>query len=222
MRNLVFTIAILIFISACAHQSPSYQNTTQNVYKVKLGESMQSIANSLNIPYELLTRSNPWLDPVRIKPEMKLVIPSDAVVSQHQSELNYSSRQAENMHGHIWPLKKISVSSPYGTRNGRMHKGIDLRAPRGTPILTTDDGVVIFSGVKGGYGKLVVIDHGYDIHTVYAHNSQNLVRKGQRVKQGETIAKVGRTGKATGHHVHYEFRRDGKAVNPTHTIQAGL
>ena len=222
MRNLVFTIATLIFISACVQQTPSYQYTTQSYYKVKFGESMQSIASSLNIPYELLTRTNPWLDPARIKPEMKLVIPSDAVVSQYQSELNNFTRQQENMHGHIWPLKKISVSSPYGPRNGRMHKGIDLRAPRGTPIFTTDDGVVIFSGVKGGYGKLVVIDHGYDIHTVYAHNSQNLVRKGQRVKQGETIAKVGRTGKATGHHVHYEFRRDGKAVNPTHTIQAGL
>ena len=222
MREIFCSVLFLLFISGCAHQSPAYQITTKKVYKVKSGESLQSIASTLNIPYEVLRRSNPWLDPVRIKPEMKLVIPSDAAITQFQSALNYSTRQQENMLGHIWPLRKVSVSSPYGPRNGRMHKGIDLRARHGTPIYTTDDGVVLFSGVKGSYGKLVVIDHGHDIHTVYAHNSQNLVRKGQRVVQGETIAKVGRTGKATGNHVHYELRRGGKAVNPIQTVQAGL
>lgn len=222
MRYFVCLFSIFLFLGACAHSPSNTNAVSENYYLVKPDESMNSIALALNVPYELLRRSNPWLIPERIKPNMKLLLPSEASVRKYLAAQQRAQQQMINLNGHIWPLRKISVSSHFGPRNGRQHKGIDLRASRGTPIHATADGEVIFSGTKGAYGKLVVIDHGQGIHTAYAHNASNSVSKGQRVTQGEVIAKVGRTGKATGNHVHYEIRRNGKAVNPSKHLHASL
>jgi murein DD-endopeptidase MepM/ murein hydrolase activator NlpD len=99
----------------------------------------------------------------------------------------------------------------------RMHYGVDFSAPRGTPIYSTGDGVV--KKVKtnyGGYGKEVLIDHGYGYVTRYAHMSEFNVKRGQRVKRGECIGYVGSTGKSTAPHLHYEVLKDKKKVNPVH------
>lgn len=96
----------------------------------------------------------------------------------------------------------------------KRHTGIDYSAARGTPIFATAGGTVEFAGRRGGYGKLVVIRHPNGYQTYYGHCSRLLVKKGTYVKQGETIARVGRTGQATGPHVHYEVRINGKPVNP--------
>jgi murein DD-endopeptidase MepM/ murein hydrolase activator NlpD len=96
----------------------------------------------------------------------------------------------------------------------KRHTGIDYSAPRGTPIFATAAGTVEFSGWRGGYGKLVIIRHPNGYRTYYGHCSRLLVNKGTYVNQGQTIAGVGRTGNATGPHVHYEVRIKGKPVNP--------
>ena len=99
----------------------------------------------------------------------------------------------------------------------RMHYGVDFSAPRGTPIYSTGDGVV--KKVKtnyGGYGKEVLIDHGYGYVTRYAHMSEFNVKRGQKVKRGECIGYVGSTGKSTAPHLHYEVIKDKKKVNPVH------
>jgi murein DD-endopeptidase MepM/ murein hydrolase activator NlpD len=98
----------------------------------------------------------------------------------------------------------------------RSHKGVDYAAKKGTPVYASGDGKVIFKGVKGGYGKVVILQHGSKYTTLYAHlNSYNKKLKvGSKVKQGETIAYVGSTGLATGPHLHYEFRVDGTHRNP--------
>ena len=96
----------------------------------------------------------------------------------------------------------------------KRHTGIDYGAPHGTPIHATAGGTVEFAGRRGGYGKLVIIRHPNGYKTYYGHCSRLLVKKGTHVKQGQAIAKVGRTGQATGPHVHYETRINGKAVNP--------
>jgi murein DD-endopeptidase MepM/ murein hydrolase activator NlpD len=99
----------------------------------------------------------------------------------------------------------------------RMHYGVDFSAPRGTPIYSTGDGVV--KKVKtnyGGYGKEVLIDHGYGYMTRYAHMSEFNVKRGQKVKRGECIGYVGSTGKSTAPHLHYEVIKDKKKVNPVH------
>ena len=96
----------------------------------------------------------------------------------------------------------------------KRHTGIDYGAAHGTPIYATAGGTVAFAGRRGGYGKLVIIRHPNGYETYYGHCSRLLVKKGTHVKQGQEIAKVGRTGQATGPHVHYETRINGKPVNP--------
>ncbi len=116
------------------------------------------------------------------------------------------------------------VSSTFGYRNNpydgvyRLHSGIDIAADPGTPVRAPADGTVIFSGYREGYGKAVVVDHGYGIHSLFAHNSVLFVSNGSKIKRGETIAQVGSTGHSTGPHLHYEIRKNGVPVNPAHFL----
>jgi murein DD-endopeptidase MepM/ murein hydrolase activator NlpD len=113
-----------------------------------------------------------------------------------------------------WPLKEGRVSSPYGWRGRRVHKGIDIAAPTGTPVYVVEEGVVTRSKYVRGYGRLVVVKHGDMYSTRYAHNSQNLVEVGDYVYKDQMIALVGSTGRSTGPHVHFEVRQSGVAINP--------
>lgn len=114
-----------------------------------------------------------------------------------------------------WPLKKISITSMYGKRGRRFHEGVDLRAPSGTPVFAAADGEVMYSGARiSGYGKMVVVKHDKDLVTVYAHNSKNLVRKGEKVKRGQKIALSGNTGRTSGPHLHFEVRSGVQPLDP--------
>jgi murein DD-endopeptidase MepM/ murein hydrolase activator NlpD len=115
--------------------------------------------------------------------------------------------------GFIWPVS-APITSPFGWRWGRMHEGIDLGAAYGSPIAAVAAGVVIYAGWEGGYGNLVVIDHGGGIATAYGHQSSIAVSLGQSVSQGETLGYVGSTGHSTGPHLHFEVRVNGQAVDP--------
>ncbi|SHJ96262.1 peptidoglycan DD-metalloendopeptidase family protein [Tepidibacter formicigenes] len=106
------------------------------------------------------------------------------------------------------------LTSRFGKRWGRIHTGIDIAAPKGTIIKAADGGTVTFSGTQSGYGKLVIIDHGNGYKTYYAHCSKLLVKKGDKVAKGQSIAKVGSTGRSTGNHLHFEVRKKGTPVNP--------
>jgi murein DD-endopeptidase MepM/ murein hydrolase activator NlpD len=118
-----------------------------------------------------------------------------------------------------WPVRGW-VTSRYGWRTGphsgarRLHTGIDIAAPRGTPIVAAADGHVVFAGYHSAYGNLVVVDHGYGITTKHAHTSRILVAVGDRVLRGDVIARVGNTGRSTGPHLHFELLQDGVPVNP--------
>ncbi len=114
------------------------------------------------------------------------------------------------------PLSRgvYAVTSLYGPRWGRMHNGIDLGAPIGTPIYAADGGDVIFAGEFGGYGYMVQIDHGGNIKTYYAHCSAIHVSEGDKVFQGQHIADVGNTGWSTGPHLHFEVRKHDVPVDP--------
>ncbi|HXG75174.1 MAG TPA: peptidoglycan DD-metalloendopeptidase family protein [Gaiellaceae bacterium] len=115
--------------------------------------------------------------------------------------------------GFVWPVNGPVVSG-YGMRWGRLHEGIDIAAASGTPIRAAAAGTVIHAGWLGGYGNLVVVDHGNGLSTAYAHASAILVGVGQSVAQGETIALVGSTGNSSGPHLHFEVRVNGTAVDP--------
>lgn len=112
------------------------------------------------------------------------------------------------------------VTSEFGMRNHplshnyKMHEGIDIASPSGSPIKAPADGVVIYAGYAGGYGQVVVLDHGYGIVTLYAHASKLNVKLGDRVSRGKTLSFVGNTGASTGPHVHYEVRVDGIPTDP--------
>ena len=115
--------------------------------------------------------------------------------------------------GFIWPVDGPVVSG-FGVRWGRMHEGIDIAATIGTPIRAAASGTVIHAGWLGGYGNLVVVDHGDGLATAYAHASAILVAVGQQVSQGDTLSLVGSTGNSTGPHLHFEVRVNGSAVDP--------
>jgi len=106
-----------------------------------------------------------------------------------------------------------AISSGFGSRGGSRHTGIDIPAPKGTPIKAADDGVVTFVGTSGAYGKLVKLNHGGGIETWYGHCNAYNVAVGDIVKKGQVIAYVGITGRATGYHLHFEVRKNGTPVN---------
>ena len=115
----------------------------------------------------------------------------------------------------IWPTKGGRLSSSYGSRWGRQHKGIDIAAPYGTSVVASDGGTVVYAGYNSsGYGNLIKIDHGNGYMTYYAHNSSLCVSVGDKVAKGQLIAKVGSTGRSTGNHCHFEIRKNGTPVNP--------
>jgi murein DD-endopeptidase MepM/ murein hydrolase activator NlpD len=115
--------------------------------------------------------------------------------------------------GLIWPCDGVVVSG-FGMRWGRMHEGIDIGCAFGAPNRAAASGTVIYSGWLGGYGNLVVIDHGNGLSTAYAHASSLLVGVGQSVAQGQTVSLVGSTGNSSGPHLHFEVRVNGSAVDP--------
>jgi murein DD-endopeptidase MepM/ murein hydrolase activator NlpD len=95
-----------------------------------------------------------------------------------------------------------------------MHRGMDIATPHGHPVLSPSDGTVVFAGTESGYGKVLVVDHGYGVKTRYGHLAEFFVKTGDRVKRGSRIAAVGNTGRSTGPHLHYEVRVNGVAENP--------
>jgi len=123
----------------------------------------------------------------------------------------------------IWPVKGWLTSifgyrtSPFTGRR-EMHKGLDIATRNGTPIISPADGLVVFAGREGGFGNMIVIDHGYGITTRYGHCSSLDAKLGQKIKRGDVIARVGNTGRSTGPHVHYEVAVNGVSVNPSRYI----
>jgi murein DD-endopeptidase MepM/ murein hydrolase activator NlpD len=123
----------------------------------------------------------------------------------------------------IWPVRGY-LSSGFGrrkdpfTRQRDYHPGIDISAPRGSEVKAPADGVVVSVGRRRAYGKTIVVDHGFDVVTRYAHLDGYNVRPGQRVRRGDVIGFVGNTGRSSGPHLHYEVWAQGKLQNPIHYI----
>lgn len=119
----------------------------------------------------------------------------------------------------VWPVRGW-VTSDFGSRldpytsDRVMHAGLDIAGPHGKEIVAPSDGTVVFAGLEGGYGNVLVIDHGYGIKTRYGHLSSIGVKPGEKVKRGDIIAMLGNTGRSTGPHLHYEVRVNGVAQNP--------
>ena len=120
----------------------------------------------------------------------------------------------------VFPVVEPRISSKFGWRihpidgGKRQHKGIDLAAPRDSGVLAVKDGVVVFASSLGGYGNLITLKHGVDTVSLYGHLNRIEVEVGDSVKAGQLIGRVGSTGNSTGNHLHFEWRKDGQAIDP--------
>lgn len=188
-----------ISVQKCVKGSRQFVQA-RNIHYVQPRETLFQISNIYGISVEQLAIANGIKDPSRIAAGQAILIPSNA-----RSNI-------------VWPVRG-KISSYYGNRHGRhFHTGIDIAASKGTPIKAVADGLVIASG-KGldgfsKYGRIVILDHGNGVRTIYAHNSKNNVRLGSCIRTGAVIGEVGNSGNATGPHLHFEIRIHGGTVNP--------
>ena len=221
--KLLFFI-VFLFLTACqGFQFDPWPDRQYGIHHtVQKGQTLYRIALAYELDSEVLRHANHIRDPSKIKEGMQLWIPGASRV-QTVPKASSHSRSAKKKKTPtvkprrgilIWPTKGTLTSS-FGKRNGRKHEGIDIAAPKGTPIYSAADGKVVFSGWgPTGYGKMVIIKHQHHLTTVYAHNSKILVKKGVRVKQGQKISLMGSTGRSTGPHLHFEVRNNTEPKNP--------
>nr|WP_282706850.1 peptidoglycan DD-metalloendopeptidase family protein [Natroniella acetigena] len=182
-------------------------------YQVRSGDTLERLAREYNTTVRRIREENN-LRTDRITVGQRIRIPKLMINLPKTSE-NVDPVERD----FIWPVEG-RITSGFAWRvhpvsnQRQFHSGLDIAVPEGTPVEAARAGEVLSSGWIRGYGKTVTIDHGNGVVTLYAHNSQLLVRSGQQVGQGEVIAKAGSTGQSTGPHVHFEIRIDGDPVNP--------
>ena len=181
-------------------------------YRVNSGETLSAIAHKFGVNSVELARMNGLSNPDRLREGQQLSIPA----GQGGGSLQVS--RALPLNQLIWPVQGW-ISSHYGMRDGAMHEGIDIAADQGQPVRAVKDGRVVFVGPRGTYGETVIIDHGNGLRTLYAHNSRLLVSEGQRVLAGQSIARVGSTGRSTGPHLHLEVLLNGVPFDPLLCLQ---
>lgn len=200
----------------------------------KLQEKSQAIQTQRDIYKKSLKETNSFLISIQRKKALAEKAAREALQAQkaagdmiaalqkkkQQSLSIYLNDSLKSKGLFIYPVNG-KISSPYGYRihpilkRKILHSGIDIAAPNATPIKAAAAGEVIYDGWLRGYGRVVVLDHGKGYSTLYGHLSASLVKNGQVVKSGQTIARVGKTGNTTGYHLHFEVRLFGTPTNPT-------
>jgi LysM repeat protein len=180
-------------------------------YTVQKGDNLTKLARRYDTTVSNITSYNGLQNPDRLLPGQVLYIPTGSIAAL--------SRAADQRLRMQWPVKG-RVSSGYGWRihpilkNRHFHGGIDIVAPEGTPVKAAASGKVAEVGNRGNYGLAVVLEHSGGVTTWYGHNSKVLVRVGDHVKQGQTIALVGRTGLTTGPHLDFRIKIGDQTVDP--------
>lgn len=202
-------------------------------YIVQHGQTLADIAEQKGVTVEEIIAYNPILQegqPLTF-PGQHLKIPTAPPEPAYQPLSNprknkltiasrSDSRSSREISGFSWPVSG-TITSSFGPRWGRMHNGIDIANSKKseTPIVAAKAGLVSEAYYhKGGYGNLVILDHGHGIETYYAHLSKIEVKVGDEVKEGEIIGYMGSTGNSTGYHLHFEIRKDNQPVNPIHYL----
>ena len=205
-------LAILILLTSCIISRGVF-------HTVKEGETLWRICRTYGVDIQEVAEMNNIKNPSELRAGTRIFIPGVTrvrkVVPYKRTHQREEIKKVVVEKGRFsWPLRG-KITSSYGMRGWTKHDGIDIQAPRGSPIRAAGDGEVVYSdsGIRG-YGNVIIIKHRDDFYTVYAHNELNLVKKGDRVKRGDIIAKVGNTGNATGYHLHFEVRKGKKPRNP--------
>jgi murein DD-endopeptidase MepM/ murein hydrolase activator NlpD len=210
-------------------EDKKYQET-KKLYEEKIANSFGSGSEfSYTKEWSFLTRQTLSMAPLYAEFDFKydVVVNFLKEVEVHVHELDQYLLDKESFMRStpsLLPAIGGHLTSNYGPRMSpyagriKMHEGLDIGAPTGTPIVAPADGVVTFSGAKQGFGNFVQIDHGYGFETIFGHASTVSVKKGQKVSRGDKIATVGSTGNSTGPHVHYEVRVNGTPVDPLYYV----
>jgi len=224
-------LGLIVALGSAAHAEPvAGPRTPQRVHEVKPGETLTSLAKKYGVTVAALVKANrlPGSGGV-LKAGQGLVIPiadpawntasrSPAPAPARPPRLVLAVPDFDSgVPQFAWPLEGPVIST-FGQRRSGWHGGVDIKAPVGTLVQASAGGVVVTSGVEAAYGLVVKIEHTSGFVTVYAHNDVNLVEVGDRVDVGDTIALVGRTGRATTDHLHFEIRHEGRAYNPLYLL----
>jgi murein DD-endopeptidase MepM/ murein hydrolase activator NlpD len=217
-RPLPFPIA-----SSEYHKEPEVVGV---IHLVRRGETIYRIARAYGLAPADLLEENGIVDPRQVAVGTELFVPGASRVVDLEETAGAptpprgSTTPVEPEHAPSasqarlsWPLKGV-LYGRYGVRSGRRHDGIDLSAPEGTRIAAAAPGTVIYAGEQSGYGSILILRHEGGLVTLYAHCSALLVEEGATVKAGQTIAKVGQTGRTTGPHLHFEVREGTRPRNP--------
>ena len=192
----VVASVLLISILNCK----AFAASNVRVHQVVAGETLFFIAKSHGVSYRYLACLNDIADPSRISIGQQIELPQ--------------SFHADLSIGLNWPIERGLLTSPFGPRRANCHLGVDIAAPRGTPIRAAGNGKVVFSGVQNGYGKVVIIQHAKSYRTLYAHLQKSYVKVDQKVTAKQRIASVGSNGRSTGPHLHFEIMVDHKVSDP--------
>jgi len=225
-------VVSLLLASGCSLSLKGRQR--DRTYEIKSGDTLEGIGARYGVSADDLQFYNGIKSPKNLQVGQRIVIPAVGPLQATRLDARDSSNARQNraqlrmvslapVRSYVgtleFPVEVARFSSRFGWRWSKFHEGLDLAAPEGTPILAAHDGVVVLeSDSWGGYGKVIVLK-GEGLMTVYAHNSENRVTKGKRVRRGQEIARVGQTGDASGPHLHFETRildENGRyaAVNP--------
>ena len=194
------------------------QHEASLAHIVRPGQTLWSIAREHSVPIEALIRANGLTPKSKLRAGQRLSIPLTEVQEGSEeppslADIVLERPPATPAVSFIRPVPG-PIMSPYGPRGVAWHGGIDLRADRHDPVHAAAAGMVITSGWERAYGRVVKVWHVNDLMTVYAHNLENLAKVGEWVEQGQVIATVGSTGRATAPHLHFEIRLSGRKYNP--------
>ncbi|MGC8937534.1 MAG: M23 family metallopeptidase [Thermodesulfovibrio sp.] len=185
--------------------------TTSTYMTIVIPQIAEMMAGSVGIG-NFLTENPNFLNSISKNQKIELKPPSE----KQEQQNNLPNKLSLPVSGRITSSFGLRIDPIDGKL--RHHNGIDIAVPEGTPVKPVLSGKVVYSGWRGGYGNCVIVDHGNGIQTVYAHNSKNLVKTGDTVTPQSVIALSGSTGRTTGPHLHFEVRKDGKAMNPVALI----
>ena len=206
----------IVTLSACATLTMLMPTTGGVYHTVGPGEDLFRISRAYDIEPRVVAELNRIYNPNDISTGDEIFIPGVKKVLEVPPPTPEEMAEEVRKGLFIWPVEGM-IYSLYGPRWGRMHYGVDISAPRGTPIVAAADGYVVISGRRngyGGYGITVEIKHDEHYSTVYAHLCETMVKEGDKVRAGEKIGLVGSTGRSTGPHCHFEVRYDGVAMDP--------
>jgi murein DD-endopeptidase MepM/ murein hydrolase activator NlpD len=216
--------ALAALLSSCAHAP--FPEGDGVFHTVRRGENIFRIARYYQVSASAILDANGirderalrigerlWIPEARRSPPGFVLLPPPATPGEAPERARDEPIRREDL-SFVWPVRG-RLTGVFGTRNGRLHQGIDVASKPGTLIRASESGRVIYSGNGlGAYGNVVIVRHGRGYVSVYAHNRKNRVREGGFVDRGDVIAEVGETGNATGPHLHFEIRRDERPRDP--------